>query len=189
MDRLIVILSQITGPRLILAMMLSGIYYYFNGFDSGQGLDKKLQQIKIDIVAQETKEKETDEVLKKREAVQAEVALAGQRYQEATARLPAEIAVSDILVMVDTIARTAGVVIKTKEPQKPVKKDFIEEIPLKVILEGSFAETMVFFYYMSALERITRMGDINITIVPGTQKLKVEGQVISYRFVGAGAGS
>ena len=102
---------------------------------------------------------------------------------------------AEIIRVVDSVARAAGVSIASKEPRPPVNHDYYEEIPLKITVDGSFSEITMFLYYIASVERIMKVKGFTISEVPsfggrqrdlksGLAKLQCDGQVVSYRFIG-----
>ncbi len=63
-----------------------------------------------------------------------------------------------------------------------ILKEVVEEVPVDVTLEGTYAELAQFTYLVSAAERMARTKNVIITeSEPGGKKLKFEGQVVGYK--------
>src|SRR5690606_4303805 len=101
------------------------------------------------------------------------------------AQIPNDMQMSEIIRTVDSMARTSGIVIKTKEPRTPIREDLLETLPIRVEAEGSFSEFAMFIYNLSTIERIYRVRSF---IIRGPQDdrriqpLRVEAELASYRF-------
>ena len=96
----------------------------------------------------------------------------------------------ELIRSVDAIARATGVSVKSKEPRSPriEKEGVLEAVPVKVVLEGNFSEIAMFIYYISSLERTTRVKNFDMSVPVGADvrkpRLVVDADILSYRFLG-----
>ncbi|MEZ0390829.1 MAG: type 4a pilus biogenesis protein PilO [Pseudobdellovibrionaceae bacterium] len=173
------------------AMIFSGFVgalYYFMFFDDGSKIQRDIETVKLQIAEQEVKAQQADAALKEVEQVRITVGTLSDQFRTVSQALPSEIQMSDIIRTVDTVARASGVSIKSKEPNAPVNKDYYEEIPLKVSMEGSYSELTLFLYYLASTERIMKVNNFAINLPRPDEKVPAgrlifEGNVMSYRFV------
>jgi type IV pilus assembly protein PilO len=180
-------LAKVAGAGLLFL----GMYYSFS-YESGEPYETAISKLKRDIATEEKRKKEVDAALKVQEEVKNKVAELSIKYQEASQKLPKELNSFAISKSVQVLAKASGVLIKSMRPDPPVRKDILEEVPFKVSLEGTFPELATFSYYVASMERITKLRDITITEADQAtatgktkSKLKLEAQVVSYRFLGA----
>ncbi len=190
MNKILLRLSQMKVQQsLILAAVISAVFY-FSFFDSGEALDKSTAQLQVQIDEQQKKVKESDEALKKLEQIRASVASLNEQFKVASTQLPADIKGSEILKTVDNLARSAGVTVKSAEPRPTTKDEIVERIPLHVQLQGTYSELTMFLYYISIMERITRVSGFTMEQVPEADDqalkggtLKFDGEIMSYRYI------
>ena len=187
-DKLLGRLAKFTSKKALIFGLILGAIYYFTLFDDGSATDAKIQKVMVDIKTEEAKEKESEAALKEVEQVRAAVGALSDQFKVASQQLPAEVQMSEIIRSVDALSRSSGVSVKVKEPGPAVRKDILEEIPLHLVAEGSFSEITMFLYYVSSVERITRVKNFSITIPSEERKngshLQFDGEITNYRFVG-----
>ncbi len=184
MEALVSRLSGLTPFKAILISAILGLIYFVQSFDSGSRLDEKYQSLKAEFESEATKAKETESTLKVKEEVLAETTEASSKYDDIVAKLPTEVNPAEVLMMVDSLAKAAGVEVKSKEPRPPIKSDVVDQLPLRVVIEGRFTDLMIFFYYVSTLQRITSINSVIIQPLSVAKdiKLKAEAILMSYRF-------
>ncbi len=191
---LIRLASLSIGKTAFFGLLLGGLLYMSPFYNDGSSLRDDLAKINAQVREQEEKEKATDIALKEVENVRTKVGNLSDQFKLVSQALPTEIQMSDIIRVVDMVSRTSGVSIKSKEPRPIRNRDFYEEIPLKITLEGSFSEITLFLYYLASKERIMKANNFSIVAPTVTDRhpsgrLVFEGQVVSYRFLGLQAGA
>lgn len=173
--------GQEVGKILIIGLALTG-FYWFSMYDDGSAIDMQTAQISQSLEAEEAKKKETDATLNQVKEMQEKVGQLSQKYQEISRRLPEALYSIDINRSIDDFARNAGVSVKMKKPGENIKREVVEEVPVEVQLEGTYAELAQFTYLVSRAERMARTKNVVITgAEDGKKKLKFEGQVVGYK--------
>lgn len=169
------------GKALIIGLAIAG-FYFFTLYDDGSAIEANIANINTQLTQQEAKKKDTDATLKQVREMQDTVGRLSTQYQEISRRLPSALFSIDINKSIDGFARNAGVNVKAKKPGENVRREVVEEVPVEVSLEGSYAELAQFVYLVSSAERMSRVKNITITD-PGTglKKSKFEGQVVGYK--------
>jgi Tfp pilus assembly protein PilO len=174
---------------LVFAVVAAGVYYG-TLYDDGSSLDSRMVQLQKQLDEEQKKSRESDAALKERDLVKNAVAGLNQQFEIASQQLPSEISASEILKSIDTISRSTGVSIKSKEPKGTKTEDILELMPLKVVVQGSYSEITMFLYYLSSMERITRVTNFTFsqanpvdsrTAAPGV--LIFDGEIVSYRYL------
>lgn len=169
------------GKTLIIGLAICGIFY-FTLYDDGSAVDAQIVAINGQLKTEEAKKKDTDATLKQVREMQDKVGRLSTQYQEISRRLPSALYSIDINKSIDGFARNAGVNIKSKKPGENIRKEVVEEVPVEVSLEGTYAELAQFVYLVSSAERMSRVKNITITDSgTGAKKLKFDGQVVGYK--------
>nr|BFD58626.1 hypothetical protein CKG001_07330 [Bdellovibrio sp. CKG001]BFD62051.1 hypothetical protein BdHM001_07320 [Bdellovibrio sp. HM001] len=172
---------QTIGKILVIGLALTGLYWNFI-YDDGSAVDAQIATVNQQLQEEENKKKDTDATLKQVQEMQEKVGQLSQKYQEISRRLPAVLFSIDINKAIDDFARNAGVSVKSKKPGENIKKEVVEEVPVEVTLEGSYAELAQFTFLVSTAERMARVQNIVLSEAePGSKKLKFEGQVVGYK--------
>lgn len=173
--------AQEVGKILMIGVALTA-FYWFSVYDDGSAIDMQAAQITESLQAEEVKKKETDATLNQVKEMQEKVGQLSQKYQEISRRLPEALYSIDINRSIDDFARNAGVSVKMKKPGENIKREVVEEVPVEVQLEGTYAELAQFTYLVSRAERMARTKNVIITgSDDGKKRLKFEGQVVGYK--------
>ncbi|MBV2167464.1 MAG: type 4a pilus biogenesis protein PilO [Bdellovibrio sp.] len=173
--------AQQIGKILMMGLGLTAFYWYAV-YNDGSAIDAQVVQLTQQLQVEENKKKDTDATLKQVQEMQEKVGQLSQKYQEISRRLPSSLFSIDINKAIDDFARNSGVSVKSKKPGENVKKEVVEEVPVDVTLEGSYAELAQFTYLVSTAERMTRVKNVTLTEAgAGNKKLKFEGQVVGYK--------
>lgn len=173
--------AQQIGKILMAGLLLTGFYWYAI-YDDGSVIDAQIAQVSQQLEAEEKKKLDTDATLKQVQEMQEKVGQLSAKYQEISRRLPSVLFSIDINKAIDDFARNAGVSVKSKKPGANIKKAVVEEVPVDVTLEGTYAELAQFVYLISIAERMARVKNVIVTEPDsGSKSLKFEGQVVGYK--------
>jgi type IV pilus assembly protein PilO len=192
-NNILIRLAVMTMQRVAMIGVALAVVYYFTGYNDGSQVEASIQKVQADIQAAEGQAREAEAALKEVERVRAAVGALGEQFRVVSQALPSEVQMADIIRTVDTVSKTAGVSIKSKEPQSVINHDYYEEIPLKISMEGTYSEITMFLYYISSLERVMRVKSFVIAVADTRNRpqsplsavghLDFEGQIESFRFI------
>lgn len=178
-------LAGLTNGRALIAGLILGALYYFMLYDDGSALQAQIGVLNTQLVAAEAKQKDTEATLQEEVRMKDTVGRLSEQYAFIAKKLPSELRSSDMVRAIDSVAKTAGVSIKLKKPGNLGKKEVVDELPVDVNLEGTYAQIAQFIYHTSNLERLTRI--LNFSIIASNPEaglqgpLKFDGQVVSYK--------
>jgi|GEM_PF-1713754 len=192
-NNILIRLAVMTMQKVAIIGVALAVVYYFTMYNDGSAIETQTQKVQQDVQQEESKAREADAALKEVERVRAAVGALGEQFRVVSQALPSEVQMADIIRTVDTIAKTAGVSVKSKEPQPVANHDYYEEIPLKISMEGTFSEITMFLYYVSSLERVMRIKSFVISLPQNNSGLRsplspvghlnFDGQIESFRFI------
>lgn len=184
-------LAVLAPKKLLIFAGLAAVAYFFFIFDGGEKLQTRLTAVRKETAAEKRALPESQAAVKELEAIRQSLATMGDEFTKVAQKLPSNIDQAEMIRTVDEIARLTGVSIKTKEPKPNVRKEVIEEVPLKLTMEGSFTQLVLFMYQVARVERIMKVKDFSIVLGRETRETRVdssrlsfEGEVVSYKFVG-----
>lgn len=191
-NNILIQLASWNMQKALIASVIAGALYYFMLYNDGSAIQLQLNQVQTEIQAQEAKSAEADAALKKVEQLRIAGDALSDQFKLVSAAIPTDVQMSDILRAVDTVARASAVSIKSKEPNPVINRDFYEEIPLTISLQGKFSQINMFLYYLTSMQRIMKVKEFtisksgaNINNLPlNNSVLEFSGQIISYRFIG-----
>lgn len=191
-NNLLLRLAMFSFQKALVFSVVAGVIYFFIAYNDGSTVEAQIAKVQTDIQAQEKQSQEADAALKEVEQVRVAVAALSDQFKIVSAAIPSDVQMSDIIRAVDTIARASGVSVKSKEPKEVSNKEFYEEIPLDITLEGSFSQITMFMYYLTSMQRIMKVKNFSIAKqgndarsgLSANAKLLFSGQIVSYRFIG-----
>ena len=197
---LIMRLAEVPNSRLALVGLGLTALFWFNMNSSVDEVDVKLQNVQREMNTEKAKNDESVKALKEVEVIRKSLAALGVRFETASKQLPSQIQNSEIIRFVSELSKSAGISVRKNQPQKPNRKDILEEIPLEVIGRGTFSEITNFFYYVASKEKISKVPRFTIVsqnqVAFGSQygdadrrnekvgTIQFRAEVVSYRFVG-----
>ncbi len=181
---------------LAFSAVLGGIYYMM-AFDDGSAIQAKIKETEAKVTEQEALAQKSEAALKEVEQVRTTVGALSEQFKTVSQALPSEVQMADIIRTVDFVSRKSGVSINKKAPKPVVNRDYYEEIPLQITLEGTYAEVTTFLFYLASTERIMKVNNFVLTQPQDRNgnknganagRLSFEGNVVSYRFIPGQAG-
>ncbi len=156
----------------VLIVFVLGYFYYFFLFQplhsSKKDLELKLADLERTILSKEKIVKEVENNKKALLGLQNEL-------QIALTKLPDQKEIPGLLSALSEAGRNSGLEFVLFEPVQSVNKEFYEEIPVKIIVNGSFHETAVFFEKVARLPRIVNVADMSM----GSGKEKDESYILT----------
>src|SRR5713101_1606736 len=146
------------GVSLLAAALLGGAFYYLwysEALEQEQTKTTRLQQLETEIKALEV-------TASKLQEFQREVQLLEAKLETLKRILPPERETPDLMRRVQYLAAQSNLVIRRFTPATPVNKDFYQEVPINVDVEGTYHMLGQFFDRVSRLSRLVNMGSIKI---------------------------
>lgn len=173
--------AQEVSKILMIGLGLTAFYWYFL-YDDGSTLVAQIASINEQLTVEEDKKKDTDNTLKQVQEMQEKIGQLSLKYQEISRRLPSSLYSIDINKAIDDFARGSGVSVKSKKPGENVKGELVEEVPVEVTLEGTYAQLSRFTFLVASAERMSRVKNVVIATTPEEpKKLKFSGSVVGYK--------
>lgn len=152
------------GLSIFLALLICGGFYYFWYSPALEEEAKKTTQLEAlqkDIRALEV-------TANKLQEFQREVQLLEAKLETLKRILPPEKETPDLMRRVQYLAAQSSLLIKRFTPGTTSNKEFYQEVPINVDVEGTYHNLGQFFDRVSRLSRLVNMGNIRIR-AQGTQ--------------------
>lgn len=183
MNQLFEKLAGLTNGKALIIGLMVGLAYYFMMYDDGSALEAQIGALSGQLQQAEAKKKDTEATLQEEARMKDAVGKLSEQYAFIAKKLPSELKSSEMIRGIDSVAKMAGVSVKLKKPGSVTKKEVVEELPVDVTLEGSYAQIAQFVYYTSNLERLTRVLNFSVVAQDDAKEkpLRFEGQVVSYK--------
>jgi type IV pilus assembly protein PilO len=146
------------GASVAAAAVVAGLFWYFYYSPAVEERDRKAAQL-------ETLQKEIralEVTANKLQEFQREVQLLEAKLETLKRILPPAKETPDLMRKVQALAAQSNLRIKTFTPAPVVNKDFYQEWPIKVEVQGTFHNLALFFDRVSRLSRLVNVGDLKI---------------------------
>ncbi len=147
------------GVSVFLAAAICGGFYYFWYSDALQRETEKkarLEQLQKEIRALEV-------TAAKLQEFQREVQLLEAKLETLKRILPPEKEMPDLMRRVQYLCSQSNLSIKRFTPGTVATRDFYQEVPINIDVEGTYHNLGAFFDRISRLSRLVNMGTIKIT--------------------------
>jgi type IV pilus assembly protein PilO len=146
------------GASIAAAALVGGLFWYFYYSPAVEERDTKaarLESLQKEIRALEV-------TANKLQEFQREVQLLEAKLETLKRILPPAKETPDLMRKVQALAAQSNLAIKTFTPQAVVNKDFYQEWPIKVDVQGTYHNLALFFDRVSRLSRLVNVGDLKI---------------------------
>jgi type IV pilus assembly protein PilO len=147
------------GVSVFLAALICGLFWYFwysDALELEKTKNARLQQLQKEIRALEV-------TAAKLQEFQREVQLLEAKLETLKRILPPEKEMPDLMRRVQYLCAQSNLVIRRFTPGAVATKEFYQEVPINIDVEGTFHNLGAFFDRISRLSRLVNMGTIKIT--------------------------
>ena len=146
------------GASIAAAALVGGLFWYFYYSPAVEERDTKAAR--LDTLQKEIRALEV--TASKLQEFQREVQLLEAKLETLKRILPPAKETPDLMRKVQALAAQSNLAIKTFTPQAVVNKDFYQEWPIKVDVQGTYHNLALFFDRVSRLSRLVNVGNLKI---------------------------
>jgi type IV pilus assembly protein PilO len=121
-----------------------------------------------------------------RASFEAELETLATELKQALKELPNDREIPGLLSEIDGHARKSGLDVRRFQPLPEVMHEYYADVPVQLVMDGSYHETGIFFDKVRKMGRIVSVQDIKMSdpVEAGSEtSMKVAGQVVTYRFL------
>ena len=147
------------GASVAAAALVGGLFWYFYYSPAVEERDKKAAQ--LESLQKEIRALEV--TANKLQEFQREVQLLEAKLETLKRILPPAKETPDLMRKVQALAAQSNLLIKTFTPQAVVNKDFYQEWPIKVEVQGTYHNLALFFDRIGRLSRLVNVGDLKVS--------------------------
>jgi type IV pilus assembly protein PilO len=144
------------------AVLILGLFYFFYWTGAVEEANTKTTQLKT-LQDEITKLKVTESNMAK---FKEEVAQLDRKLETLRLLLPPRKETPDLMRKVQNLATQSNLTIKRFTPAATVAKDFYEEWPISVDVEGGYHNLALFFDKVGRLPRLVNVGNLKIRAQP-----------------------
>jgi type IV pilus assembly protein PilO len=181
MNKIFETLAAQEMSKILLGALGLAVFYWYFMYNDGSLITAQIAGINEQLKVEENNKKDTDNTLKQVQEMQEKIGQLSQKYQEISRRLPAGLYSIDINKSIDDFARGSGVSVKSKKPGENVRGEIVEEVPVEVTVEGTYAQLSRFAFLVSTAERMSRVKNVVITNTEDPKRLKLTANVVGYK--------
>ncbi len=146
------------GVSAVIAALICGGFYYFwysDALETQKTQEAKLADLQTQIRALEATANKLPEFQREVQALEA-------RLETLKRILPPEKEMPDLMRRIQYLAAQSSLQIRKFNPAAPVQKDFYQEVPVNLDLEGTYHNLGAFLDRVSRMSRLVNMGDVKI---------------------------
>jgi type IV pilus assembly protein PilO len=146
------------GVALVVAALICGGFYYFwysDALDQQKAKEARLADLQKQIRALEATANKLPEFQREVQALEA-------RLETLKRILPPEKEMPDLMRRLQYLAAQSSLQIRKFNPAPPVQKEFYQEIPVNLDLEGTYHNLGAFLDRISRMSRLVNMGDLKV---------------------------
>jgi type IV pilus assembly protein PilO len=146
------------GVAVVTAVLIGGLFYWRYWGPAVE--EERVKTAQLDKLRQEIRQLEV--TASKLQDFQREVALLEAKLETLKRILPPEKETPDLMRKVQSLAAQSNLVIKTFTPAATVNKEFYQEWPINMAVDGSYHNLGYFFDRVSRLSRLVNVGNLKI---------------------------
>jgi type IV pilus assembly protein PilO len=146
------------GVSAVIAALLCGGFYYFwysAALETQKKQEAKLAELQKQIRALEATANKLPEFQREVQALEA-------RLETLKRILPPEKEMPDLMRRVQYLAAQSSLQIRKFNPAAPVQKDFFQEVPVNLDLEGTYHNLGAFLDRVSRMSRLVNVGNVKV---------------------------
>lgn len=164
------------------ALLLSLFYWNFFYSPMSSTLNEHRARFEDLQAQQETKARQIAQL----DRLRKEVRELDAKLKEAIAQLPDQKEIPDLLSTVSSLGRESGLEIPLFRQRPEVLQDFYAEVPVEMLMKGTYAQMNEFFSRVGKLNRIVNVKDISMktpVVSGGGVVLSTSCSAVTFRFL------
>jgi type IV pilus assembly protein PilO len=146
------------GVSVGLAALIVGGFYYFKWQELVQQEQQKVAQ--LNQLREEIRKLEA--VAAKLEEFRAKVTQLEAQLETLKRFLPPEKETPDLMRKVEYLARQSNLIVRAFKPSATVNKDYYQEWPINIDVEGNYHNLALFFDRVGRLPRLVNVGNVKV---------------------------
>jgi type IV pilus assembly protein PilO len=164
------------------ALLLTLFYWNFSYSPNSTVLNERRARLEDLLTQRQTKERQIAQL----ERLRQEVKVLDAKLKEAIAQLPDQKEIPDLLSTVSSLGRESGLDILLFRQRPEVLRDFYAEVPVEMLMKGTYAQLSEFFDRVGQLNRIVNVNDISMktpVVKEGRVILSTSCNAVTFRFL------
>ena len=150
------------GISLLIMLVTFGAFYYFWYADKLE--EQKTKEARLETL--QTQIRALEATVARLPEFQREVQALEARLETLKRILPPEKEMPDLMRRLQYLAAQSSLAIRKFTPAAPVQKDFYQEIPINIDVDGTYHNLGAFLDRISRMSRLVNMGNVKVRAQP-----------------------
>lgn len=172
-------LLQRLGICLVTFVIIVGGYYWFIFKQKQENLDRARQIYKTQEQTLTTYKKKAAQLPK----YEKEMAMAQEKFNQAMQQLPDKKELPNLLTQISKAGANSGLIFHLFKPGNTVTKEYYNELPVSIKVEGHYHQLTDFFYQVTKINRIVNINNVEVRSGKNNDPLQMSCQAVTYMFV------
>jgi type IV pilus assembly protein PilO len=163
-------------------LVLAGLFWYLYYGPSSRAVAEKTEQLET-LKADQVKK---TRLVARLDQYRQEVRDLDAQLRQALAQLPDQKEIPDLLSTVSSVGRESGLEIVLFRQRPESYQDFYAEVPVEMLMRGSYSQVTTFLDKVGSLNRIVNVTDITMkspVITDGRVSLDTSCTAVTFRFL------
>lgn len=192
MQQYILQLGEMTWSKVIIGGLIALGAYWGLYYDNGEKLETEIQQLTDRLAESERQLRETKEAMANTERFEKLVRQNEIQFEKVMEYLPQDTNSNELTRLVNQVSQLSGARVKETQPTNVAeRKDFYEMTRIKVDLQGSFSQVVLFLSSLSKVQRLLTFDSLEIITSEGrgnvgegeTPELNLVATMVGYRYL------
>ncbi len=192
MQQYILQLGEMTWSKVIVGGLIALGAYWGLYYDNGEKLETEIQQLTTRLAESERQLRETKEAMADAERFEKLVRQNEIQFEKVMEYLPQDTNSNELTRLVNQVSQLSGARVKETQPMSVAeRKDFYEMTRIKVDLQGSFSQVVLFLSSLSKVQKLLTFDNLEIkTLEEGavigegeTPPVTLEATMVGYRYL------
>ncbi|MBL7689386.1 MAG: type 4a pilus biogenesis protein PilO [Bdellovibrionaceae bacterium] len=192
MQQYILQLGEMTWSKVIVGGLIALGAYWGLYYDNGERLETEIQQLTTRLTESERQLRETKEAMADAERFEKLVRQNEIQFEKVMEYLPQDTNSNELTRLVNQVSQLSGARVKATQPMSVAeRKDFYEMTRIKVDLQGSFSQVVLFLSSLSKVQKLLTFDNLEIkTLEEGavigegeTPPVTLEATMVGYRYL------
>lgn len=180
------ILNLPSKQKLLILVLVALLEICLLGWFLALPKHQELTRLKAELVTLQSEVDEKTKIANNLPKIKAEYDLLNRELEQALTELPNSKEIPSLLTNITTLGKNAGLDFLTFRPKTEVPRDFYADVPVDIVVSGSYFSVANFFAAVANLPRIVNISNVtfsDIKIVSNRMMAKVTCLATTFRFL------
>lgn len=192
MQQYILQLGEMTWSKVIVGGLIALGAYWGLYYDNGEKLETEIQQLTARLTESERQLRETKEAMADAERFEKLVRQNEIQFEKVMEYLPQDTNSNELTRLVNQVSQLSGARVKATQPMSVAeRRDFYEMTRIKVDLQGSFSQVVLFLSSLSKVQKLLTFDSLEIKLSEDgalvgegeTPPVTLEATMVGYRYL------